>query len=1021
MAIKVLQCNLNNCKVAQDLMLQWIMEEKINIVAIQEPWRINNSRYYANKKETAAIYCNYKISHDACQLIYTGDYVVAVIYKKYTIISCYCSPNVSQERFIQMLDEIEMVINKQGALIIICGDFNSKSPYWGATSLDTRGQILEEWSSTYDLCLINIGNTATCVRPQGRSVIDLTWSSLDMINKIQDWKVHKDVLTYSDHRYIEFHIDSLQQDQKSKNCSVMWNRRYFDKDKFEAALNWKCPEITGIINENIINSNDASAILDSMMKEACDLAMPRIKISKTFNNKPTYWWNNEIKEARAECIKLRRRWKRLLGKKKYHDANIIVLQYRNGKKKLKVLINKSKANAWSELIQSINEDPWGLPYKLVLNRLRSVSPSLTESLSSEILDRTLNKLFPSCIMSRNASGLTQCEWMDEMNITPAEMHKIIKKDKKRTNVAPGIDGIRFDYWNKITDNMIDLVAKLLNICMKEGKFPHQWKIGFLVLIPKGNLDLENPKLRPICLLNEAGKLLEKIIAKRLLDWMDTHPEAALSPNQFGFRKGRSTTDALVELIEFIQFAHNEDGIVLTISLDIQNAFNSLQWSDICHALYIKRFPVYLQKIIRDYLSVRKIEYRTNDGLIAREIEAGVPQGSVLGPLLWNITYDAVLRSVTEEGCRLMGYADDTLIIVTGLTKANVKRRATYQIATIVRKIEELHLKIVPEKTDMVLFTKGRKVDTGLEINIGQHTIVTKRHMKYLGILIDDKLTFIKHMKYLNEKVAKVTRALGRLMPNVRGPCERKRILYAHTISSVVLYGSPVWAIQASKSREIQRMLKSMQRKIATRVISAYRTISFDASTILARMPPYHLVAESRYRAYLRIRDSKLDGIWNKKLEKDIITEETLQMRNNWKSYVRYKSVAGKNTVDLILPVFDKWIDRNYGSINFRLTQILSGHGVFNSFLFRIQKSESDVCSQCSLETDTVSHTVERCSAWNTEREKLRQKLNIMAVDLRLSRIVKEMLSSHKAWEAVIDFTENVMRRKEEDGRRQRAE
>lgn len=205
-----------------------------------------------------------------------------------------------------------------------------------------------------------------------------------------------------------------------------------------------------------------------------------------------------------------------------------------------------------------------------------------------------------------------------------------------------------------------------------------------MLIPKAgskSIDLTLPKARPICLLDEIGKTFERIISDRLLDWMRDNPEMDLSENQYGFRKKRSTCDALLRVKAIATNAVNEGGVAIAIRLDIENVFNSLPWRTIWKVLIDKGYPVYLRRIIDSYLSDKFIQYSTIEGRTAsRRMEAGVPQGSVLGPLLWNIAFDSVLTTPKEIGCHVICYANDTLIIATADCVQMAAVRAGIQVS-----------------------------------------------------------------------------------------------------------------------------------------------------------------------------------------------------------------------------------------------------------------------------------------------------------------------------------------------------
>lgn len=130
------------------------------------------------------------------------------------------------------------------------------------------------------------------------------------------------------------------------------------------------------------------------------------------------------------------------------------------------------------------------------------------------------------------------------------------------------------------------------------------------------------------------------------------------------------------------------------------------------------------------------------------------------------------------------------------------------------------------------------------------------------------------------------------MPNLRGPTERKRQLYANVLASIILYAAPVWAHKASKKGKIQNILRKLHRNISQRVIAAYKTTSEDAAAILSRIPSYQITMEGRRRAYEEIRDCKINKTWSKKKDREITVREKLRGYGIWKKYLEERSKAG---------------------------------------------------------------------------------------------------------------------------------
>ncbi|XP_046742523.1 uncharacterized protein LOC124409151 [Diprion similis] len=1009
---RFLQINLNRSRGAQDLLSQSVLEGGVDVCLITEPHTVPPAGSWLGSVDgLAAVHWRTDGHTNGCALLRRGRGYVVVRCGDIVLVSVYISPNVSLDEYSAYLDDLTSAIQSTGANgrgVVVGGDFNGRSRMWDPSGVNQRGELLEGWAASCGLCLHNDGRTPTCVRPQGSSVVDLTWTTPSLVPMVQEWRVLEDRESLSDHRYITFRIGSSGRGgHRGRASHARWSWSRFDPSRFAEAL---APALAwGPTGRDRETASSLTAWVERTMSEACDAAAPRAR--NRGRRKAAFWWNEELAAMRRACVVARRRLTRARRTAGNSSSQEMEDAYRTAKKRFRDSIKAAKARAWEDLVGSVDSDPWGLPYKLVLGKLRTSQRGLTETLDEDTLGTLLGGLFPRgerCAL-RSLEGL---DWNEEWRVTDEEVRTAIRRGSAR-NVAPGPDGIRVAAWSKVPEEMVALVARSFTLCLRKGTVPRSWKRARLALIPKGGApDGPIPKVRPICILNELGKTFERVLVGRLGGWVEENARPRLSEDQYGFREGRATSDALIRVRRFVENATKKGGCALAVSLDIANAFNSLPWPVIGWALSDKEVPEYLQRVLQAYLSDRYIEYPDSSGEIrSMEVTAGVPQGSVLGPLLWNLTFDEVLRTGGETGCAVVCYADDTLVLSSAEEPSTTVALANTLIARVCRVIARLGLTVAAAKTEAVLFRQKRRggIVTAPDVRVGGKVVPLTGSMKYLGVRLDPHLSFRGHFQALDARLGAVTRALGRLMPNLRGPSEARRRLYGGTMSSVLLYGAPVWGDVAEASKPIRRGIEKFQRRICARVVAAYRTASFTAVTLLARSPPLYLVAGAYSRAFARICRSRRDGTWSQGLSKAIKEEELGTARERWKRSLEGPSLPSSRLRRAILANWEGWLDRRHGNLTFRVTQLPTGHGCFAEFLNRIGRAEEPTCWHCEEAVDTASHTLEDCTAWEGERNALRETIGD---DLTLDGVIRGMVSSEDGWAAVTRFAERVMAAKE---------
>ncbi|XP_011858331.1 PREDICTED: uncharacterized protein LOC105555897, partial [Vollenhovia emeryi] len=159
------------------------------------------------------------------------------------------------------------------------------------------------------------------------------------------------------------------------------------------------------------------------------------------------------------------------------------------------------------------------------------------------------------------------------------------------------------------------------------------------------------------------------------------------------------------------------------------------------------------------------------------------------------------------------------------------------------------------------------------------------------------------------------------MPNLGGPSGRTRKLYANIVNSIALYGAPVWAQALTSNRKAISVLRKAQRRMAVRATRAYRTVSHAAATLMARMPPVELLANTHAEMYARVAELRARGVLVTAKERRLISLQLkTDVREEWRAWLERPDCAGQRTVRAILPHFNEWLDRPWPRASFRTTQ-----------------------------------------------------------------------------------------------------
>lgn len=978
--MRILQLNINHCEAAHHLLMQTVRELKLDLVLISEPYKhLSGQPWETDSTTKAVIWSCGKLPFRSVVNNGSAGFVAASV-NGIRFYSCYAPPSLSIVEFTDFLDRLSEDA-KQHHPVAIAGDFNSWAVDWGSRHTNARGKALLEAFTALDVVLLNSGDTPTYAKGDASSIVDLTFVSSNLARGNYKWRV-MDIYTASDHNAILWEVSNDQNPRRTtrKVNTIGWKVKSFDPCDLVTALN-SVPIIAG-------SAEEMTKDLMRRVTQACDICMPR---KRGMNRRSSvHWWNDHISALRKECLKKRR-----ISQRGYRrpDSAELVAEYKQARRSLNKAIKDSKKNCWKELINEVDKDLWGRPYKAVMTHLKyQPMPSPT---CPQLLKKIVTALFPQQPVFDYL--LARDELEDIPSITEDELMEAC--NRVGNNKAPGLDGIPNIALKTSIKAEPTLFLDVYNTCLKEGTFPRKWKQQRLVLLPKGKKKPpeEPSSYRPLCMLDTAGKIFERIIHQRIEAIVDP----LLADNQYGFRKGRSTLDAInlvvstaKDAIAGTRWKGGTKKYCLVATLDIRNAFNSANWDRIMQALEEKNVPGYLRRIVASYFTDRVLKYDTENGAKEYDVTGGVPQGSVLGPLLWNIMYDGLLRLNLPGSVKLVAYADDVAVVVVAKHLDEINHMFDITFEQVNRWMDAVNLQLAKQKTEAVLITSRKVIET-IKLTVGEQEITSQPYIRYLGVMLDARLNFKQQVEHVSAKASAVVAGLARLMPNIGGPKQTRRLLLSAVVTSVLTYGISIWA-DALEIQESRRRAGPVYRLSALRVASAFRTISEEAVCVISGTLPLRVLAEERRALYHRKRSSTLST-------EELRTEERRYSTSRWQ--LQWDAAEKGRWTHRLIPRIDVWLNRSHGEVNYYLTQMLSGHGCFREYLHRFKHDDSPECPSCPGVMEDAEHVFFECPRFCQQRDEVEITIK---KKIYPESIVEAMLSSEAAWNAISTFATEVL-------------
>ena len=458
--------------------------------------------------------------------------------------------------------------------------------------------------------------------------------------------------------------------------------------------------------------------------------------------------------------------------------------------KVRLEINKFKGDRWKSFCSSLNcfrssdSKLWKAinsidnnEAKFRTTKLRDEQGNLTSNTTevADIFANHMEKVFSSTVVRNfneanfnkiNEAIPTLFSSMENEiplpQVSPLDIKTAIRSEIGSRG-APGEDQITNKALKHLPPSYHESIANIFNSSIKLGYVPKAWKNATIVMIPKPKKDHSLAgSHRPISLLRTLSKLLERVINSQVVKWLDANN--IINPAQAGFRKGRQTKDQILRLIQDGIEAFNKRQHLGAVFIDIEKAFDNVWIDGLLYKLDGLKIPNYLGRWIQSYLKERSFQIKCMETLSSRRpIQSGVPQGSVLGPVLFLIFFNDICKPPHPREPSEALFADDVALWVASSSFKVIQLRLQKRLDEVEKWMNDWRTILSVEKTELSLFNKaGRLYDDKVKLSYNGRAIKTVRNFKFLGVTLDPSLSLHNHAKIIQERAQRRINMLRRI-------------------------------------------------------------------------------------------------------------------------------------------------------------------------------------------------------------------------------------------------------------------